>query len=679
MEKLNIPNNDFIQKDINNESEIDYESFNKNEEKNKQSKNNYDQPASQEEISMFREEIEEKVENKAKDLKISKEKLIDLADFNLESLGTENLEALNLNKGELEFIKDGIDRAINEYWRNEKTDKLVTATPSSIDKLLKFVREHKKLVSLSELAIYVSSFGPAVLKDLAGDDVKVEIYGEKISLKNLVDNPELIKTIDRANNYNNPIDILADYSPPESFQYEDIEFSFFANDKINNDNSVEKIIYLWRIDGNPENLKKLNEDLEDLGISLKYEEGKDKGCSMDDFLENKDKIIDIFSEDLEIPKEKVEKYIESWLMPDVSNISVVEFEDFQINKDLKIPDDAMKLQQKQADVCEKYKIYSENGSLIQENLSNASKELNKWGRENGYENFNKALQEEKENYNKLPAVMLNLLEDQEKVEYENSENFKKIVIDVFEEEGYNVSMLKEIAKDNPEKVIEIISEVMGKNIKYDYIEAYLGFVNKDLGDKYREDKHSKGIPYITLESEKGVCHDYGITFIAVKNVLEEEGVSNLENFVSLITISGKHNHLWNAIVTVDPNNPDKIIVSYIDPTWDDSFMGKLNAVDKKHYYTNIRERINETHQKAFQKIKDYNILAFQEKLKEVLIQYDPKLYKREQKIEGNKRSRERNKDMEIMREEKTRNVKRSLKSTRNKLKKIYARKDSKNK
>ena len=416
-------------------------------------------------------------------------------------------------------------------------------------------------------------------------------------------------------------------------------------------------------------------DLEDIGISFKYEEK----CTLDDFFKNKDKIIDIFSKDLEIPREKMEKYIESLIMPDVSNVSVVEFEDFKINKNLEIPEDVTKLQQVKKEVYEKNNVYSENGSFVPENWLKAEKELEKWGKENGYENFDKELYKEIKENNENPMNKLEMLKFQENSEHENSEDFKDIVIDVFKEEGYDISMLKEIAEDDPEEVIKIISEVMGKNVKYDYIEANLDFISKDLRDMYQEIKHSQGIPYITLESGKGVCHDYGITFVAIKNVLEEEGVPNLEKFVSLSTISGKQNHLWDAFATVDPDNPDRIIVTYGDPTWHDSSEGEFNAVDKDHYYTNIREKVDKAHQKALEKINDYNVFSFQEKLKEILTQYDPRQYDRGHKIEGDKELRKTNKDIEPLREERTENVKKSLKKAKYQLKKVYAGKNSKNK
>ncbi|MEA1936831.1 MAG: hypothetical protein U9N04_01840 [Patescibacteria group bacterium] len=139
--------------------------------------NEYDQLASSEEISEFKAEIENTVRDKAADLEISEEKLIDLAELDLESLGAENLE--DSSNGDLEFIRDSINEAINRFQINEETKELIIDTPSSIDKLLKFIEKHDKAVKIGELVLYLSSFGTPALAALAEDDVKVEINGEK--------------------------------------------------------------------------------------------------------------------------------------------------------------------------------------------------------------------------------------------------------------------------------------------------------------------------------------------------------------------------------------------------------------------------------------------------------------------------------------------------------------------
>ena len=169
-------------------------------EKEIETENSYDQKASENEVVNLQKEIEEKVKEKAEELGITKEKLIGLAGLDLESLEAEKLKALDLKQGELEFIRNSIDQAINEFQKSEKANTVLKEAPSSIDKLLKFVREHKKIVSVGQLALYLSSFGSPALSALAGEDAKVKIKGEKISLKDLADNPELIKKVNQTLN-----------------------------------------------------------------------------------------------------------------------------------------------------------------------------------------------------------------------------------------------------------------------------------------------------------------------------------------------------------------------------------------------------------------------------------------------------------------------------------------------
>ena len=173
------------------------EDLDKEKTESRQGKENeYDELVPKEELAGFRKEIEKKIEDRANELDISKEKLIELADLDLESLDAENLK--DLNCGSLEFIRDSIDEAINEFQKGEKPKTVLKEAPSKIDKLLEFTREHKKIVNLGQLALYFSSFGIPALSVLAEDDAKLEIDGQRIPLKDLADNPELIKEIDVA-------------------------------------------------------------------------------------------------------------------------------------------------------------------------------------------------------------------------------------------------------------------------------------------------------------------------------------------------------------------------------------------------------------------------------------------------------------------------------------------------
>ena len=612
-------------------------------------KNEYDREAPENEIKNLQKEIEEKVEEKAKELGISKEKLVEVTGLDLESLEAGKLKELNLRRGDLDFIRESINEAINEFQKSNKPNIVLKDSPSKINKFLEFVGKHKKVVSVGQLALYLSSYGMPALSALAGDDAKVEIEGEKISLKDLANNPELIKEVDQACNAGTPIDILKAYSPPESFEHNENKLSFDIITKVGDDNSVGKFIFFKDISGNNyESIEKLDNDLKEIGMSLLDTKGKEKGfllnknnakegCPLDNFLKNKEQVTKIIAQDLNVPENLVEKYIENLIMPDVSKVSVVELNEFDINEDLKIPDDALKVKQKIEEVYKKYNVYSEDGIKNFENELKAKKELKQWGEKNGYEDIDSAFYEERESYENLPAVKLENLKLQEKAvaEFENADKFRDLFLESLNESGYSVEELKEIAEENPEKVIGIVSEVIGKNVEYDWLELMNLKFNKLMkeltGVDLKIKKHSEGIPYITMESEKGVCHDYAITFTAAKYVLEEEGIPNLDKFAVISTISGKMNHHWSDIVTI--NQDGKLVISSLDSTWADSLGGKLNAVDEKHYYSSLPEELDEAHQEALKKIGDWNNLVAQENLKKILTQYDPKLYKREHEIE----------------------------------------------
>ncbi len=274
-------------------------------EDNKEKINEYDQPASREEISGFREEVEKKIEKKAEEIRISeaedieiyKDKVIELAGLDLESLNPEDLK--NLSHGSLEFIKDSIDKAISEFWRSEKTGELVTGTTSklegSVNETFEFAKKHKKIVSLGELALYASSFGPAVLKDLAGDDVEIEIGNKKISLKDLADDPELLKMIDMKNSINSPLDIAQEFfSKP--LVHGDVEI--LLEKTSSNENSLSLYIQRNSETKNVE-IEKIKEKYgkikEELGLL-----GEDRGLvgfviNMEKFEENKEEIAETVS------------------------------------------------------------------------------------------------------------------------------------------------------------------------------------------------------------------------------------------------------------------------------------------------------------------------------------------------------------------------------------------------
>ena len=181
--------------DISNDNSAQEENANNKSAKNSKEKieNEYDQLASEKNISGFQEEIKKIVRDKAVDLEISEETLIDLAELDLESLSVKDLE--NSSNGDLEFIRDDINEVINRFQIDKDTKELIIAAPSSIDNLLKFIEKHDKVIKIGELALYISTLGMPAFNTLAEDDVKIEINGQEVLLKDLADDPELTKEV----------------------------------------------------------------------------------------------------------------------------------------------------------------------------------------------------------------------------------------------------------------------------------------------------------------------------------------------------------------------------------------------------------------------------------------------------------------------------------------------------
>ena len=211
------------------------------------------------------------------------------------------------------------------------------------------------------------------------------------------------------------------------------------------------------------------------------------------------------------------------------------------------------------------------------------------------------------------------------------DSFNNLLEQKLQENGHTIPELRSIANDNPKEVIKILAQTLGKNIEYNYEDLELIELLKKA-DNMKEiasiaEEMGERSPYETLKNGEGVCYDYaqafskGIDFLYHRNVLDY-------NNLGVLTTEGDHmKHGYNILFSTSEDG--NLVMTSIDVTWADDedvskIPEKLNAVDDKHYYTGIIKKVNETHDKALEKIKDYNILAFQEKLKEVLTQYDPK-------------------------------------------------------
>jgi hypothetical protein len=213
-----------------------------------------------------------------------------------------------------------------------------------------------------------------------------------------------------------------------------------------------------------------------------------------------------------------------------------------------------------------------------------------------------------------------------------------------EKAGYPLSKVKEDAKKNPEKILHIIAEVLGKNIDYDYTEYnYVEAADREKGlsgeeaakdemQNYVDQKYSNGVAYSALHSGSAICWSWGETFIAAKEALEEEGVPHMDQLACISTTSEALDHLFVVCITAGPNGP---VVTYVDPTWYDTNGGELNAVDSEHYYGAVKEKRDAAHEAVLAAIEQQNILASFEQLNQVFSQYDAKADKSSRKIQLN--------------------------------------------
>lgn len=635
---------------------------------------NYEEPASEEEIKSIQGGVEGFVAQQAVAMGITEEKelkeFLQLAELDLGSLDAEKLNPLELNKRDTVVIRKSVEEALSKCWRTKSGNLMVE--PVNAEKIVRFteyLEKHHRVISLFMLADYISSCGSTVLKDLAGAGVQVETAEGKVSLSELASQKNMEK-IDQAAATGTPIDIMKAYSRQTKFEEKErgYSFSFYIKTVEQNDKSVQKTVTMEDSFWNTEQMEKLHSDLEAAGIHQSYESG---GYSLEDFLENREKITAIFSEDLGIDKDETDKYFENLFLPVTSKLTVVPYDNFTVNTHLGDGEGSLELAQQKELVYQQFHV-KENGIRNGDNLLKAEKELDRWwGEHNGGsgETFDEALAKEKKEYDESPMSKLEKLKfnERETLTYENNEAFRNLFLQDLTAAGYSIADLKAEAEKDPKRVFEIISEVIGKNTDYGMFE-YLVVESmvaadalpdgtqgkewiKNAGMSYIDDKYAGGEPYNVLKSHKTLCHGYGKTFTAaftfVKEILKKEGVKKegvnpFDNVVCLWSTSDAQNHLWNALVTVDDNG--NLVITYIDPTWQDAG-APLNAVDDEHYYGTVKEKVDRDHAAVLENMKEWNLVTFQEKLNDIVMQndlsrYDPKAHKKEVRIKLNKEAYE---------------------------------------
>jgi len=359
-----------------------------------------DEFASPEDVDMLKMDINNEIKARAGILGITEDALKDYL-----SLDIDNLESYNLTNHGLEITRENLENAVKGFWKLYRDKKeCLPYSDTFFDKIKEVTKS--KVIPMGMLTVYLSSFGSAFLKELAGSEVKLEYGGKHILIKDLVKDPSLMEEIDKDyNEFGNPSDTAFS---PDSFKYEDksngniVRFSFDAM----NHEGGGKDVYIASPSnsGNPKAFRVLESDLHNMGIA-----SNPNGCvfPLDILEKNKEQIIDLFARDLNIPRDEVAKYVEGFLNPQAyKNVKVIEPDQFKAGNFSEVRPDLVKLQYKYLDIQDKYNI---SGDSPIENSTKANDEWQAWGKTNGYSNVDKAREEEAERLNNSSYIMMNRL------------------------------------------------------------------------------------------------------------------------------------------------------------------------------------------------------------------------------------------------------------------------------
>lgn len=203
------------------------------------------------------------------------------------------------------------------------------------------------------------------------------------------------------------------------------------------------------------------------------------------------------------------------------------------------------------------------------------------------------------------------LQYQTQVGFEHFRNYKPQTTDVdLKDKKLEKLILKEtnyhFSQENKRKINVLLLEKSKKPLNELSVNESIKLasdITGDILDYGYEGKQPKSVDEM-LERGEGVCRHYNVFNIAVFNLLKEQnknlsnaymsgchGLANqigwLEKVESLKRIPYIRNinpaHAWNRVATV--TDKDKILVTYIDPTWDDGHhlgLISLDAYNKPH-------------------------------------------------------------------------------------------------
>ncbi|MDD3006607.1 MAG: hypothetical protein PHX30_03445 [Candidatus Pacebacteria bacterium] len=501
----------------------------------------------------------------------------------------------------------------------------------------------------------------------------------QITTAQLMENPELITLIDNHRDLNSPMNILEQVSPAGEFSHGDVHFSFVMRE----DNDV----YLENLSADDNSsILRLDQTLQEkYGIPIR--ELGTQGIPLKMFADEEENLVEIFSKELDIPAAKLMTYADHIILPDTSQIEIVKFEDFHIPIDEDTPE-MSRLKEMKENIYAKHgldifgqivvdkelskevqNITTNEDSIVdyttqearesflhhnqEERLAAAEAELQQRleadGDSTGYDNYDILLSRASQDSNtsQLKAKIASLgINEVHADDYENSEEFQEMFLKALADDGFPLPELEKIAQKDPKKVIEIVSQTVGKHVNYSNLESTE--INRGTAYTNMDALHLKlrhqSLPAATLGAGAGICHDYAPTMAAGLDVLEQLEIPHMDNLLIMqTTLKGEHTYVLLATY-----ENDAIRISLVDPTFADSG-SDLDAVDNIHSYHGVSPEIYKAqkeilerqveekdeaiknfhqtmaaHEEIQRRIELKNFFAFQQRIVDFITKYFPK-------------------------------------------------------
>lgn len=546
-----------------------------------------------------------------------------------------------------------------KYWTEDIVDEINSVSKKgNMDKVVKFLTKNHRSIKAFSLAIYFSTAGSALADTLMGSGVQVESDdGEKTSFDDLANNSEFKEAIE--NRQGIPVDILQGYAtaPLSNGEGFSVDFRISENDEGEKEFGIRSMGTYHVQEEVQEDYKKMSE------LIHSVVEDDDKWTTdatklkitMENFQDNKERIIGEMSSIMNISEEEVSDYFEKVIEANEQEyrdekVSAVSMEEWNVNEEFQAKGD---IAQKYEEIINKYDLSNS------EEKTKAVNEFEKWGEDSGYDNvFEDLSREELEN-------PFSVAESHETIGVMTRDVYSKIIEDDlkngFEEKGYDP---KELNND-PEKAFSILCDVVaerkgiddpaGKEAIRSNLEIWWGANNYEDTKKIVNGERLDKIPTIveTAEFEKFeerfkelvfndlekdgydfdklseiarenpkeivnilsdyVSEEYGdekgydgddraTAFMGVKHALAEAGISNMDKFVVIQTSEGD----GRIVSTLIAEDDDKLKTTSIDFHLTDD-----EIADKEK----VEEKVDKAHKSVLDKVKELNL---KERLRQIL-------------------------------------------------------------